>query len=592
MTDRHLNGAENNAITPEVENSKVRFAPLIRVSTESQEKRGYSLQVQTDALEKAIKSLGGVIPEDCWEYSGQEHATSNFERVKFSKLLQDCDLDKFDAIIVYDPSRWSRNNLKSKEGLEVLKKNGIRFFVGTTEYNLFDPQATLFLGMSTEMNEYFALEQSRKSILSRIERAKTGKPTAGKLPFGRTFDKRTGTWGIDEDKKRNIVWAADQYLAGASMTKIAKTLGMNHSNLWKVLNHRSGPEWKSKFQDKRLQIDETVEIEIPPLLQQDTIDAIHRKSDLNKKFDRRNLKRNYLLSKVIYCGECGLSMFGQANKNERWYYRHSRNGDGTCSHKSWSIPATIIEEAVLYQMYGLMGDKQKVEQAVTKAVPNLSKRIKIEKDNETLAKNLKAVKVKRVNLVNAVADGLFIAEDIKDKMYDLREQEGTLLKEIETNKNKIKRIPSEKELKQRTEFAQKILNFAKSRYLQSVEHLCEMSFEAKRDLIVSVFLGTDDTGRQDGVYVKKVDNTWHYEIQGSILSNIATNLAPKVTKENNDAQLANVERLPERKEILHGSLPLTEDDIIELLDLDADLFEDQLNLLSKRHAHNGVCVYQ
>jgi DNA invertase Pin-like site-specific DNA recombinase len=301
---------------------KLRFAPLIRVSTESQERRGHSLEVQTKTLTNAVNSLGGIIPDDCWEYSGQEHATTDHERQKFTKLLYDCQQNKFDAIIVYDPSRWSRDNRKSKEGLEILKQHGIRFFVGTTEYNLFDPQASLFLGMSTEMNEYFALEQSRKSILSRIDRARSNKPSAGKLPFGRTYNRAAGLWGVDEAKRQDIVWAANEYLAGESLEILAKKLGMNHPNLWKVLNHRSGSKWEIKFEDKRLQIDEVVTLTIPALLPDTIIDAIHKKAELNKKYDRKAIKNRYLLSRTIYCAECGLAMHGQANSKSRLYYRH------------------------------------------------------------------------------------------------------------------------------------------------------------------------------------------------------------------------------------------------------------------------------
>ena len=68
---------------------KLRFAPLIRVSTESQERRGQSLDVQKQALVQAVESMKGIIPDDCWEYSGQEHATNAYERKKFNKLLLD-----------------------------------------------------------------------------------------------------------------------------------------------------------------------------------------------------------------------------------------------------------------------------------------------------------------------------------------------------------------------------------------------------------------------------------------------------------------------------------------------------------------------
>ena len=55
-------------------------------------------------------------------------------------------------------------------GLKSLKKNGIRFFVGTKEFDLFSPQDALFLGMAMEMNEFFSQEQAYKSLLNRINR--------------------------------------------------------------------------------------------------------------------------------------------------------------------------------------------------------------------------------------------------------------------------------------------------------------------------------------------------------------------------------------------------------------------------------------
>jgi DNA invertase Pin-like site-specific DNA recombinase len=62
--------------------------------------------------------MGGIIPEYCWQYTGQEHATVGYERDKLNKLLQDSGKGIFDAVIVCDPSRWSRDN-KNKEGLAI-----------------------------------------------------------------------------------------------------------------------------------------------------------------------------------------------------------------------------------------------------------------------------------------------------------------------------------------------------------------------------------------------------------------------------------------------------------------------------------------
>ena len=54
---------------------QIRFAPIIRVSTEDQKKKKDSLDLQKKQIEQYVKILGGVIPDYCWKYSGQEHAT-------------------------------------------------------------------------------------------------------------------------------------------------------------------------------------------------------------------------------------------------------------------------------------------------------------------------------------------------------------------------------------------------------------------------------------------------------------------------------------------------------------------------------------
>ena len=89
----------------------LRFAPLIRVSTEKQEKRGESLSTQKKQLESAIKNLNGSVYK--W-YEGQEHGTPDHERKILDELMTDAQASRFDAVMVVDASRWSRDNQKSK----------------------------------------------------------------------------------------------------------------------------------------------------------------------------------------------------------------------------------------------------------------------------------------------------------------------------------------------------------------------------------------------------------------------------------------------------------------------------------------------
>ena len=58
----------------------IRFAPLIRVSTERQANKGQSLKTQRSQILATVKALDGVIPDNLWKYTGQEHGTPQFER--------------------------------------------------------------------------------------------------------------------------------------------------------------------------------------------------------------------------------------------------------------------------------------------------------------------------------------------------------------------------------------------------------------------------------------------------------------------------------------------------------------------------------
>ena len=75
----------------------LRFASLIRVSTERKEKQGESLVTQRKGNERDVERLGGIIAE---VYGGAEHATPGWEKGEVDRLLADAARKKFDAVIV------------------------------------------------------------------------------------------------------------------------------------------------------------------------------------------------------------------------------------------------------------------------------------------------------------------------------------------------------------------------------------------------------------------------------------------------------------------------------------------------------------
>jgi DNA invertase Pin-like site-specific DNA recombinase len=178
----------------------LRFAALVRVSTEEQEKKGESLPVQRATLQKDVERLGGEIV--AW-FGGAEHATAGWEKRELHRLMADVPKGKFDALIVAYGDRWSRDNAESKKNLELLRQHRIRFFVAGVEKKLHDPTDRFTIGIETEVAEYIALLQLKKAYESRSKRLAAGVPSAGQMPFGRTFkrgkDRATGEWGTIVD---------------------------------------------------------------------------------------------------------------------------------------------------------------------------------------------------------------------------------------------------------------------------------------------------------------------------------------------------------------------------------------------------------
>ncbi len=322
---------------------QLRFAPIVRVSTEKQEKQGESLETQKKQIIRYVEQLGGVIPDSCWRYSGQEHATAQFqfERAKLELLLNDASRGFFDAVIICNADRWSRDNRKSKEGLQILKDNGILFFIGSTEINLFVPEQALFLGMSTEINEFLAQQSALKSIMNKVEKAKKNIPVCGKLPSGRTYDKKSGKWGIDPEFKKKIEYAANQLIRGNTLLKISQTIGMNRANLRNILFDGSGDIWTQHFRADRFKINEAIETKVPRLLTQDVIEKVKLRVQNNRTVFHKQLKNKYILGRMIMCGHCGGALGGntRTERNNLQYYKHLpyRN----CKHFLY-VPAKMI----------------------------------------------------------------------------------------------------------------------------------------------------------------------------------------------------------------------------------------------------------
>jgi hypothetical protein len=501
---------EKELISKPTATQPLRFAPIIRVSTEGQAEKGRSLKTQKEQIINYVERLGGVIPEYCWKFVGQEHATPEYERKLLDNMLVASGKNLFDCTICCDPSRWSRDNLRNETGLDTLKHNGIRFFVGTKEFDLIHEQDRMYLAQAAVMNQYTALLMARKSIENRISRAKNdNRPTAGKLPYGRTWDKTKKTWGDnDPDKQAKIERAAKRYLAGEGLPKIAKDLGMNAANLWKVLTRRSGDKWTVEYHNNRLNIHEPAEMTIPRLLPQETIDLILERARANKTYTHGMLKHQYLLARMIFCNHCGYTMFGQKNHSGKRYYRHARQDrrKNSCPSHRMYVPAEDIERAVLIQLFNMFGDRERIEKAVLRAIPDADKAEELQSEKETLLAELRKIELRYNNIVDAIGEGTISKERAKAATQKLDEREKSISERLTLVNTQLETIPTKKQIVEAAKIARRNIMRLDAAMSKSFKAFSKMSYEAKRKLMEYAFQGLNTEGKRRGIYISKTGN--------------------------------------------------------------------------------------
>lgn len=426
----------------------LRFAALIRVSTEKQERKGESLRTQASQIEKAVAVMGGKIVD---RYAGQEHATAGWEREQRDKMLADAEKEHkpFDAVIVAHEDRWSRDDTRSGQDLDRLHRAGIRFFVLDREQSLTDPTTRLYLGMSAVIGAYHARNQSKKSIDNRIARAKRGRPTCGKMPFGRTWDEALQRWAVDPAKQAMVEDVANRYISGESLPKLAKEYGVNHANLCKVLRERCGDKWEQEFRSDDLNIHEVVPTTVPRLLPEATIRAVGQRLEANRTYLHKPpvSKYEYLLGGRVFCAACGYLMTGQTNPNGKRYYRHSHHDrTRSCPLKEprpW-VRADTIEDEVVRSLFGLFGNPAAIERALAAAVPDCEDaRKKLSRLEEELAK----IGRFRDRVLGMIEKDAITDAQAESKLRELKERECGLRAEAHKLATTLANVPDTHEVR-------------------------------------------------------------------------------------------------------------------------------------------------
>ena len=203
----------------------------IRVSTETQEKKGYGMDTQREDLEQYAVDKGLEL-EGIFTDAGISGALADDEDgdalAKRQGLLEMLDtISEGDTIIVKNTSRlWRSDNAKALIRREIIKRKAHIASVEQPTYDIYtkDPNERLINSIMEALDEYERLSIALKLARGRATKARKGAKPAGVTPFGYRYTLDKKGVEINEAEAKAVKQAFSMAQAGDSLQAIAATL--------------------------------------------------------------------------------------------------------------------------------------------------------------------------------------------------------------------------------------------------------------------------------------------------------------------------------------------------------------------------------
>lgn len=372
----------------------MKAAGYIRVSTEEQALRGYSLAAQEELLRKYAAEHNMEIAE-IYADEGVSAAKSLDKRKECLRLLSDAEKGKFQVVLFKDITRWTRSAATYYRCQERLDKANVGWIAVEQPYlETVTPtgrfQVSVMIGTSQ-----LEAEQTGQ----RIRFVQDSQVNMGYYPFPshcapRGYRSERQPDGhmklvVDPEQKPVIEKIYGVFLRTFNLSRVSEALhedGIDMSS-FSIARTLRNPIYKGVFRG--------VEGFCEPIISAEEWDKAQR---AKRSYSANKHKGEYIFSGIVKCDHCGKTMRGLC-PNDKYHMYQCRTG---CRN---TITQRELEQKVLAQMQPAL-DRYKLI---------VKQRARDEKKNEETRKKLKE-KLKR--LTDLYIDGM-----IDRAMFDKRKAE-------------------------------------------------------------------------------------------------------------------------------------------------------------------------
>lgn len=359
----------------------------LRVSTEEQAERGYSMKVQrTEGVNKALEL--GCRPENIYVFSDEGISGAFLERPQLMAALNMIKERKNDIryFICYDSSRLSRNAAHQLIIVDEIRKNGVQLIFLKNNYQD-NAEGRFQLTIMAAVDEYERAKLKLRTEMGKRAKAKQLMLTHNPGIYGYDFDPKTDTLNINEDHAENVkhifAMLIEEHKSPAEIAKKLNNSGIPSPRMkqWSRVTVRrmlSNPSYMgtlyirrydtrdcylNKFKKKGEKIkvkerprNEWIPINIPRIVDKCTWEKAQEVLKESKRLSEKRYRKDFILAPLLRCGICGGLMNGKAvtkgDKTYRYYFcpeKYKSVKQGGC--KAAFIRAEDIEKEVWNKIY-------------------------------------------------------------------------------------------------------------------------------------------------------------------------------------------------------------------------------------------------
>ncbi|PHV69233.1 hypothetical protein CS063_16970 [Sporanaerobium hydrogeniformans] len=407
-------------------------AAYTRYSTDNQTEN--SITYQLNAIQKYCSENNITLTAF---YSDEAYSGTNTNRPGFLNMIAAAKRHEFDAVVIYDISRGSRDVGDWFDFRKQMMLLNIAVISANQQLgDITDPNNFLVELINVGLGQHQVLDTRKKSLAGVAERAKKGAFLGGVPPLG--YDIVNGEYTINPGEASIVRKIFTMYAKGDSYNDILQALNgykgkrgkvmcRNSLNVilqndryigtytWNKKNYKLFRKWTGGIDNPNaIRIDDF----IPPLIDRTIWERVQSRMKNNKSRASNKAKREYLLSGLIECEACGSTYVGHTSTNSRGYEsRYYCCGDKyrTRNCKTKNIKADIIETFVVQSLKSYLKETnvEELAQYIADQVNNASPNLVEEK------KELNEITTKIHNGVKAVLAGASFPE-LEEEIARLR----------------------------------------------------------------------------------------------------------------------------------------------------------------------------